>query len=506
MLGESRRISIDDRYRPLDLLGRGGMGEVYLARDEVLGRNVAVKVLAERYSHDGEAVERFRREARSAAALSHPHIVPVHDLGETADGARYIVMEYVSGGTLKERILRGGAMDARTAARVAHQVAAALGAAHEGGVIHRDVKPENVLFAGSGEAKVGDFGIARAASSELTQTGFALGTAAYMSPEQATGQTVGPASDLYSLGVVLYQMLTGERPFEADSPLATAVKHANEPPPRLRRPGEGNRAFPGGMDAVVGKLLAKDPADRHGSASELMADLERVMDGPARVGYGPAKPRGVSPRGVSPRGAAQGVDGPPGPGADTVLGPAAHKKRAKGRRKRFLAGAVLSAAAILLGVAGALGPSGALDGGFPWDLSPGDGAQVGLRGTGDGENSPLRAATADEKAGGPDGVPPGSETDPSGSAFVHRATPENVSDNSTYIDDPRANGHPDALLSVTQNWNPGGDGGTYNAHPIGVWYDAVAEKWAIANEDRAPMPEGASFNVVVSRDSKGAAR
>ena len=474
------------------------MGEVYLARDEVLGRNVAVKVLAERYSHDGEAVERFRREARSAAALSHPHIVPVYDLGETADGARYIVMEYVSGGTLKERILRGGAMDAQTVVRVAHQVAAALGAAHEGGVIHRDVKPENVLFAGSGEAKVGDFGIARAASSQITQTGFTLGTAAYMSPEQATGRTVGPASDLYSLGVVLYQMLTGERPFEADSPLATAVKHANEPPPRLRRPGEGNPAFPGGMDAVVGKLLAKAPADRHGSASELMADLERVMDGPARVGYGPAKPRG----------AAQGVDGPPDPGADTALGPAAHKKRAKGRRKRFLAGAVLSAAATLLlfGVAGALGPSGALDGGFPWDLSPGDGAQVGLRGSGDGENSPVRAATAEEKAGDPDGVPPGSEADPSGSAFVHRATPENVSDNSTYVDDPRTNDRPGAVLSVTQNWNPGGDGGTYNDHPVGVWYDASAGKWAIFNQDRAAMPERASFNVVVSRDSTGATR
>ncbi|MDP9478625.1 MAG: protein kinase, partial [Actinomycetota bacterium] len=299
MLGGARRISIDGRYRLLGLLGRGGMGEVYLARDEVLDRDVAVKVLAEQYSHDGEAVERFRREAKSAAALSHPHIVPVYDLGETVDGTHYIVMEYVPGGTLKERILREGPLDAGTAARISLQVAAALGAAHDAGVIHRDVKPENILFAGSGEAKVTDFGIARAASSpRLTQTGFALGTADYMSPEQAMGDPVGPASDLYSLGVVLYQMLTGERPFEADSPLATAVKHVNEPPPKLRRPGEGDPAFPGGMDALVGKLLAKDPADRHGSASELMADLERVMDG---LGLGPdeaAKPRGVS-RGAS---------------------------------------------------------------------------------------------------------------------------------------------------------------------------------------------------------------
>jgi hypothetical protein len=493
MLGGARRISIDGRYRLLGLLGRGGMGEVHLARDEVLDRDVAVKVLAEQYSHDGEAVERFRREAKSAAVLSHPHIVPVYDLGETAHGTHYIVMEYVPGGTLKERILREGPVDAGTAAGISLQVAAALGAAHDAGVIHRDVKPENILFAGSGEAKVTDFGIARAASSpRLTQTGFALGTADYMSPEQAMGDPVGPASDLYSLGVVLYQMLAGERPFEADSPLATVVKHANEPPPRLRRPGEGDPAFPGGMDAVVGKLLAKDPADRHGSASELMADLERVMDG---LGLGPDEP--AKPRGVS-RGASGDADVPPDPGADTVLGAAAHKKRAKGRRRRLLGGAVLSAAVILLllGVAGALGPLGAWDG----DPSPGDSAQAAPQGTEEGEKHPAQAATVDEKGEGPEAA------NPSGLVFVHRATPENVSDNSTYIDDPRTNGHPDAVLSVTQNWNPGGLGGTYNAHPIGVWYDVVAEKWAIANEDRAAMPDGAAFNVVVSRDPAEAAR
>nr|MDQ3361174.1 hypothetical protein [Actinomycetota bacterium] len=193
-----------------------------------------------------------------------------------------------------------------------------------------------------------------------------------------------------------------------------------------------------------------------------------------------------------------GADGPPDPGADTVLGAAAHKKRGNRRGRRFLGGAVLSAAVVLLllGVAGALGPLGARDG----DPSPGDGAQAGPQGTEEGKKDPARAATVEEEGESSDAA------DPSDSAFVHRATPENVSDNSTYIDDPRANGHPDALLSVTQNWNPGGDGGTYNAHPVGVWYDAVAEKWAIANEDRAAMPEGAAFNVVVSRDPPEAAR
>lgn len=473
------------------------MGEVYLARDEVLDRDVAVKVLAEQYSEDEESVERFRREAQSAAALSHPNIVPVHDLGETADGAHYIVMEYVAGGTLKERILREGPLDARTAAGISHQVAAALGAAHDAGVIHRDVKPQNILFAASGGVKVGDFGIARAASSQLTRTGFTLGTADYMSPEQAMGETVGPESDLYSLGVVLYQMLTGERPFEADSPLATAVKHANEPPPRLRRPEGGDPAFPGGTEAVVGKLLAKNPADRYRKASELIADLERVTDGLSLAGS--EKPPGAASR---------GADGSPDPAEDTVVGAAARKTRGKRRWRRYLAGSVVLIATILLGSAAYFGypgvGTGDLPGDLPWDRSASGGAQAGPAGVpGKGEpegnkNYPVRAAVAAEGKV-PDGASPGSgASDLAGSAFVHRATPENVSDNSTYVDNPLANGHPDVVLSVTQNWNPGGGGGTYNDHPVGVWYDRGAEKWAIFNQDRATMPEGAAFNVTVS--------
>lgn len=492
MLDRTTRPLIDNRYSPLDRLGRGGMGEVYLAHDEVLLRDVAVKVLAERYSGDEESVERFRREARSAAALSHPNIVPVHDLGETSDGAHYIVMEYVPGGTLKERILREGPLDVLTAAGISYQIAAALGAAHDAGVIHRDVKPQNILFTVSGGVKVGDFGIARAAHSELTRSGFALGTADYMSPEQAMGDPVGPESDLYSLGVVLYQMLTGERPFEADSPLATAVKHANEPPPKLRWREGGDPAFPGGMEAVVGKLLAKDPAGRYGKASELLADLEQVMDGPFLAGS--AKPRGDATRIVT-----RGTDGPLASDEDTVVVPAARMMRDKRRWRRYLAGAVLMAT-ILLGAAGALVYPGAGTVGLPWDRSAGDGAQAGPpEAPGDsegGKDYPAPAAAVAE-GGGPDDTSSGAP-DPAGSAFVHRATPENVSYNSTYIDDPRTNDRPDAVLSVTQNWNPGGSGGTYNDHPVGVWYDDGAKKWAIFNQDRAAMPVEAAFNVTVT--------
>jgi serine/threonine-protein kinase len=262
------------------------MAEVYLARDEVLGRDVALKILRERYAHDEPFVERFKREARSAAALNHPNIVQVYDQGHTEDGDHYIAMEYVPGGTLAQRIKRGGPVDPREAAGLASRVADALAVAHGRGIIHRDIKPQNVLLTASGEPKVADFGIARAASAKtMTETSLILGTASYMSPEQVRGERVGPESDLYSLGVVLYEMLTGEPPYSADNPLATAMKHLDEPP---RHPREANPAVPEGLDALTTKLLAKDPGDRYASAAVLAEDLRRVRDGlpPLAAGAG----------------------------------------------------------------------------------------------------------------------------------------------------------------------------------------------------------------------------
>src|SRR3712207_5203945 len=191
------------------------MAEVYLAHDDILDRDVALKVMSGRYAGDEEFVERFKREAQSAAALSHPNIVSIFDRGASEDGTYYIAMEYLPGGTLKDRILKRGALEPRTAAEVALQTAEALHAAHERGIIHRDIKPRNILITDSGNVKVTDFGIARAADATTTShLGDILGTAKYMSPEQAMGEPVGPASDLYSLGVVLYEMLTGRVPFE----------------------------------------------------------------------------------------------------------------------------------------------------------------------------------------------------------------------------------------------------------------------------------------------------
>src|SRR5829696_1745451 len=262
------------RYTLSKLLGAGGMAEVFLANDRILGRDLALKILREDYAKDAAFVSRFQREAVSAAALNHPHVVQVYDQGHAEDGRPYIAMEHVPGGSLKDLILRRGLLDPAEAARLAAQVAEALRAAHEGGIVHRDIKPQNVLIDEAGDAKVADFGIASAASSTSTYgTELLFGTASYMSPEQAMGERVGPASDLYSLGVVLYEMLTGTLPFEADGALATALKHVTDQPisPRERDP-----SVPEAMDALVMGLLAKNPEDRGGSAFELAEDLRKA--------------------------------------------------------------------------------------------------------------------------------------------------------------------------------------------------------------------------------------
>jgi beta-lactam-binding protein with PASTA domain/tRNA A-37 threonylcarbamoyl transferase component Bud32 len=265
----------DGRYRIVRKLGAGGMANVYLAEDQELGRRVAIKILNERHANDEQFVERFRREAKNAAALTHPNIVSIYDRGE-AEGTYYIAMEYLDGRSLKELIVSRGPAPVNVALEYARQILAALRFAHRHGIVHRDIKPHNVLVDGEGRLKVTDFGIARAGASQMTEAGSIVGTAQYLSPEQAHGSAVDQRSDLYSLGVVLYELLTGTAPFHGDTPVEIAMKHlshAPEPPSALRPD------IPQELDWVVMRALAKDPEDRYQGAEEMDADLERVARG-----------------------------------------------------------------------------------------------------------------------------------------------------------------------------------------------------------------------------------
>src|SRR5438309_6838891 len=265
---------IDGRYRVISRLGSGGMADVYLAADELLGRLLAVKLLHPHFAADHEFVERFKREASSAAGLSHPNIVGIFDRGEW-QGTYYIAMEYVAGRSLKAIVREQGALAPASAIDIVVQILRAARFAHRRGVIHRDLKPHNVILDEEGRARVTDFGIARAGASDMTMTGSIMGTAQYLSPEQAQGYQVSASSDLYSIGVILYELLTGVVPFEGETAVAIAFKQVSAVP---RPPSELNPALPPSLDGVVLRALAKDPAERYQSADELIAALQRERD------------------------------------------------------------------------------------------------------------------------------------------------------------------------------------------------------------------------------------
>jgi beta-lactam-binding protein with PASTA domain/predicted Ser/Thr protein kinase len=269
----------DGRYRIIRKLGSGGMANVYLAEDEELGRRVAIKILNDRHASDDQFVERFRREASNAAGLSHPNIVSIYDRGE-AEGTYYIAMEYLEGRSLKERIVADGPLPIRDAVEVTRQILRAIGFAHRRGIVHRDIKPHNVLLVQDGPGderfKVTDFGISRTTASQMTEAGSIVGTAQYLSPEQARGAPVDQRSDVYSVGIVLYELLTGKLPFTGETPLEIAMKHLSEVP---KPPSELREDVTADLDMIVLRALAKDPSDRYESAEEMEKELARVAGG-----------------------------------------------------------------------------------------------------------------------------------------------------------------------------------------------------------------------------------
>jgi serine/threonine-protein kinase len=278
---------VDARYKLVCRVGSGGMADVWLAEDAQLGRRVALKLLHRRFADDEQFVERFRQEASHAAGLQHPNIVQVYDRGSW-DGAYYIAMEYVEGPTLKEIVRERGALPPGLAADVVVQILRAARYAHKHGIVHRDLKPQNVILDEEGRVKVTDFGIARAGASEMTETGAIMGTAQYLSPEQAQGLAVDSRSDLYAIGVILWELLTGRVPFDAESAVTIALKHVSEPPVP---PAELVPGVPPALDAVVLRAMAKDPADRYQSADEFIAELQAARDAPLEAAvFAPVPP------------------------------------------------------------------------------------------------------------------------------------------------------------------------------------------------------------------------
>ena len=265
---------IDQRYSIVSRIGSGGMADVYCAQDLQLGRKVALKLLYRRFAEDTEFVERFKREASAAAGLQHPNVVGVYDRGEW-DGTYYIAMEYLEGRSLKQILQEEGTLPPDRAIDIVVQILRAARFAHQRGVIHRDMKPHNVILDSEGRAKVTDFGIARAGASDMTETGSIMGTAQYLSPEQAQGHAVSAQSDLYAIGIVLYELLTGRVPFDGDSPVTIALKQVSELPVP---PSPYNPAVPQELDAIVLRALEKDPARRFADAEEFIAALEQAKE------------------------------------------------------------------------------------------------------------------------------------------------------------------------------------------------------------------------------------
>ena len=275
--------TLGNRYEVLEKVGNGGMATVYRAKDKTLGRNVAIKVLKEEYANDQEFIKRFQIEAQSAASLSHPNIVSIYDVSNDED-IHYIVMELIEGKTLKDVIKNQGKLDWRESVEIASQIASGLSTAHKNHIIHRDIKPHNIIMTKDGLAKITDFGIAKAAtSSTINANSSSMGSVHYFSPEHARGGYTDEKSDIYSLGIVLYEMVTGKLPFDGDSPVSIAMKHLKEPPVE---PIELVPEIPKGLNDIILKALQKEVSSRYSNAQEMYNELQSILKDPNNKNIG----------------------------------------------------------------------------------------------------------------------------------------------------------------------------------------------------------------------------
>ena len=471
---------IDQRigsYRIVRKVGEGGMGCVYEAVHDEIGKRVAVKVLHASYSREAEIRARFLSEARAVNLVQHPGLVSIFDYGCTADDAAYLIMEFLKGETLRDRLKRQGKLPVKDMQRILRQIVDAVGAAHEKGIVHRDLKPENMMLVADrdlmeGERiKILDFGVAKMtqqAGGAMTQAGALLGTAEYMAPEQClNAKAVDEKADIYALGVICYELLTGAVPFTGEGLGAIVLKHLQEPVRPLR---ELEPEVPQELAALVMRMLAKTPAERP-AAREVAQLLE-----PRSGAY-------VSPQTVP----LQSIDRsslkqPPAPVAFVHRGALASTVL----NYVYLDHPAVNAdAEAVLQITANWNPGG--QGGTY------NNHHTGVWFAGNGRWSIYNEDLAP--------MPPAAAFNVlcTRTGFVHRAAAGNIINNWTLIDHPQCNGKKDALLLITANWNPGGKGGTYNNHALGVWY--TEGRWSIFNQDRMPLPIGAAFNVLIAEQT-----
>ncbi len=475
---------IDQRfgsYRVVRKIGEGGMGSVYEAVHDDIGKRVAIKVLHATYSREAEIRARFLSEARAVNLVQHPGLVSIFDYGCTANDAAYLIMEFLNGETLRARLKRQGKLPLKDLLRILRQVVDAVGAAHEKGIVHRDLKPENIMLIADRELvdgeriKILDFGVAKMTQpggNAMTQAGAMLGTAEYMAPEQClNAKAVDEKADIYALGVICYELLTGAVPFTAEGLGAIILKHLQEPARPLR---ELVPDVPEELAALVMRMLAKAPAER-----PLAREVAQLCD-PLRSPY--VSPQTVPMQSI-PRSALPAQRAPePAPVAFVQRGTAASTVL----NYLYLDHPAVNAdAAAVLLITACWNPGG--QGGTY------NNHHTGVWFAGNGRWSIYNEDLAP--------MPPTAAFNVLGTraGFVHRAAAANTVNNWTLIDHPQCNGNKDALLLVTASWNPGGQGGTYNNHALGVWY--TEGRWSIFNQDRARLPSGAAFNVLVAEQA-----